>query len=247
MPSPQRSLFRAPAVRLGLSLLLVFLGAVTLQALLRPSNSVARLADTRTTAVAHHDATTAHDQWNPFLADAAGLARDHFAHRAGVVADGRRPARRQAVLTAAHPILFPYENPAIAVPVSQWTLDQGVDILTRGGLCGAAAPEVAVANGVIVQEGLDGFGPAAPVLLVQGGPLSGRYIYYGHAYPDLVPVGSHVHAGEPISDVGCGDVGISTAPHVELGISTVGGPTCCPSMDETSPYMYQLLLAALKY
>jgi murein DD-endopeptidase MepM/ murein hydrolase activator NlpD len=116
--------------------------------------------------------------------------------------------------------VFPLPKNA-ASPPETWSPDDGVDISAA-----ANTPEYAVCSGTIVLHGIGGFGPWAPVLHCDNALGGYSYVYYGHAGPaNQLPVGARVSAGQVMSSIGPGIVGISTGPHLEIGFAdSSGGP-----------------------
>ena len=166
------------------------------------------------------------------------LARLQSTPRAGAppaapASGGARNAPRSPV---SHGFEFPMPKGDVSPPAT-WSLDDGVDIAAPGG-----TPELAVCSGTIVQHGIGGFGPSAPVLHCDS-PLAGHdYVYYGHAGPgNWTPIGTHVSQGQVISQVGDGIVGISSGPHLEIGFADSSGSPIGPS---SAPTMMSLLRSA---
>ena len=141
--------------------------------------------------------------------------------------------------------VFPFADPGRAMSSGAWTQDQGVDLAYAGNACGAAAKLVAIGDGDVIQEGISGFGPTAPVLRMTSGVFAGRNVYYGHTGRVFVKVGESVKAGQKIAEIGCGSVGYSSSPHLEIGVGVSGGPPCCPAMHQTSAEMWRELIRTL--
>jgi len=204
---------------------------------------------------------SAHQRWHAArrdLADENGWAKVERqfprTFQVGVRFDGADGMARSPLAVATVQVtrpptprfVFPFRDPGRAMSSGAWTQDQGVDLAYAGNACGSAAVLVAVGNGVVVQEGIDGFGPTAPVLKMTSGVFAGRYVYYGHTGRVFANVGDTVRAGQKLAEVGCGSVGMSESPHLEIGVGVAGGPTCCPAMHQTSAEMLHQLLAALR-
>ena len=83
-------------------------------------------------------------------------------------------------------------------------------------------------SGTIVQEGIDGFGPDAPILKVASGQ------YRAATSTTATPRrrwSRSARTSPPASRSprsAAATVGISSGPHIEIGISDPGGPPCCP-------------------
>jgi peptidoglycan hydrolase CwlO-like protein len=194
--------------------------ATTQISLWRQRASVARFRAAKAGQRASAQAEVNHVQQQLSRLQAAQAALAARANRSsGSSAGGSSPA----IATGSGPVssagfAFPLPKSA-ASPPSSWSLDQGVDISAPGD-----TPEYAVCSGTIVLHGIGGFGPWAPVLHCDGSLAGYSYVYYGHAGPaDQLSIGTHVGAGQVMSSIGPGIVGISTGPHLEIGFADSSG------------------------
>ncbi len=205
----------------------------------RQRAAVASFRDAKATALANARDEVGHlqRQLSQLEAAQAALARSAAPSPSGSSGGSSSPA----IVTGSAPVssggfTFPLPKSA-AAPPSAWSPDQGVDISAPGN-----TPEYAVCSGTIVLHGIGGFGPWAPVLHCDGSIDGYSYVYYGHAGPlDQLAVGTHVGAGQIMSSIGPGDVGISTGPHLEIGFADSSGS---PIGSGSAGTMLSLLQAA---
>jgi murein DD-endopeptidase MepM/ murein hydrolase activator NlpD len=167
-------------------------------------------------------------------AQAAAAARAALAARGTSPSGGASVSSTQVASSGG--FTFPLPT-GTASPPGSWSLDLGVDLSAAGG-----TPELAVCSGTIVLHGIGGFGPWAPVLHCDSTIAGYSYVYYGHAGPaNQLPVGTHVGAGQVMSEIGPGIVGISTGPHIEIGFADASGS---PIGAGSAPTMMSLLRGA---
>jgi peptidoglycan hydrolase CwlO-like protein len=210
----------------------------TNDSLQRQRAAVARFRDARASELANARDAVSHLQHQLSQLEAAQAA---LARSANQSPSGSGGSSTPAVVTGSAPassggFTFPLPKSA-AAPPSAWSPDQGVDISAPGN-----TPEYAVCSGTIVLHGIGGFGPWAPVLHCDGSLDGYSYVYYGHAGPLYqLAVGTHVGAGQVMSSIGPGDVGISTGPHLEIGFADSSGS---PIGSGTAGTMMSLLQAA---
>jgi peptidoglycan hydrolase CwlO-like protein len=211
----------------------------TNDSLQRQRAAVARFRNAKASELANARDAVSHlqHQLSQLEAAQAALARSANQSSSGSSGGGSSPA----IVTGSAPVssggfTFPLPKSA-ASPPSTWSPDQGVDISAPGN-----TPEYAVCSGTIVLHGIGGFGPWAPVLHCDGSIDGYSYVYYGHAGPaDQLAIGTHVGAGQVMSSIGPGIVGISTGPHLEIGFADSSGS---PIGSGTAGTMMSLLQAA---
>lgn len=200
--------------------------------------AVARFRDAKAGQLAGARASVSRLQHQLAQVEAAQAA---LAARSAPASSGSSSSPAPAPTASSGPVsasgfTFPLPKSAAASP-SEWSPDQGVDISAPGN-----TPEYAVCSGTIVLHGLGGFGPWAPVLHCDGSLDGYSYVYYGHAGPLYqLPVGTHVGAGQVMSSIGPGIVGLSSGPHLEIGFADSSGS---PIGSQTAGTMLSLLQAA---
>jgi len=132
--------------------------------------------------------------------------------------------------------VFPIKQAHQMAGTSSWTLDQGVDLGFGLGysksFCGSKATLVAVEDGIVTTIGISGFGSRSPIIKLTHGKYKGWSVYYGHSQPTIVHKGQVVKRGQAISSIGCGRVGYSSAPHLEIGMFK-GGYCCSGTVPRT--------------